>query len=584
MNDIKTLTFIDDVKTAGGKIYQVGGAVRDIYLNKVSKDLDIVITGIPSDKLQAILTKYGKTDMVGASFGIIKFTPKNGEEIDIAIPRTERSIGVGYKDFDVNADHTLPIEKDLERRDFTMNSIAKDMEGNIIDPYNGVTDIENKLIRLTNPTAFSEDPLRMLRAVQFASRFRFDIESETFDMIVKNAHKIKEITPERVLIEFQKIVDKGHPIIAAQLLVNSGLFDQIFDNSFTGSFKPFIFVEKMSEFVYWLIQGFSANPSTYFKDVMKGDIKTTAEIRALELVMGKPVKTDLESKWMVFQVNKIAPSMLTSYFVMLELQDVIYDFQPKSDKVPKSKNYPISYKELAINGTDVEGLGFKNEKVGLALKIAVDGIYSDVVQNEKSALLNFVSLKVNETIIVNKETIIEMVQKEETVYFFDFDGTLMNSPLPDTGKDYWSKIKGTKYPHKGWWSKKESLDMNVFDIQPKAQVETIYREVMTNSQDHAVLLTNRQYFLADQIEAVLEKHNIKFEIYSYKQDSDEKGDRILRIMKTHYPGVKNIVFLDDDQKHLDNAETVLAGKGYNLKTIKISSDLDYKTQDNEPTN
>lgn len=576
--DIKTLPFIDDIKSAGGKIYQVGGAVRDTYLNKVSKDLDIVITGIPSDKLQTILSKYGKTDMVGASFGIIKFTPKNGEEIDIAIPRTERKIGAGYQGFDVNADHTLPIEKDLERRDFTMNSIAKDMDGNIIDPYNGVVDIKNKLIRLTNPAAFSEDPLRMLRAIQFASRFGFSIEPDTFDMIVKNAHKIKEITPERVLIEFQKIVDKGKPIIAAQLLVKTALFDEIFDNIFIGSLKPFVFVKKLSEFVYWLIQGFTASPSSYFKDVLKGDIKTTAEIKALELVMSKPVRTDLESKWMVFQVNKIAPSMLTSHFIMSELRDVIFDFQPKS------KNYPISYKELAINGTDVESLGFKKEKVGLALKTAMDGIYSDLVPNDKSMLLNFVNSKMNEKIVVNKETIVEMVQKEETVYFFDFDGTLMNSPLPDAGKDYWSKVKGVKYPHKGWWSKEESLDMNVFDIQPKGQVETIYREVMTNPKDHAVLLTNRQFFLADQIEAVLDKHNMKFEFYSYKQDADEKGDRILKIMTTHYPNVKNIVFLDDDQKHLDNAEMVLAGKGYNLKTIKISSDLDYKTQDNEPTN
>lgn len=177
-----------------------------------------------------------------------------------------------------------------------------------------------------------------------------------------------------------------------------------------------------------------------------------------------------------------------------------------------------------------------------------------------------------------------MTKNLEVVTFFDFDGCLFSTPLPDTGKEYWAKATGTKYPHKGWWSKKESLDLNVFNIQPKGQVESIYRKVMTNPQDHAVLLTNRQYFLADHIEKVLDKHNMKFEIYSYKKDADEKGDRILKMMTEHYPSVKNIVFLDDDQKHLDNAEMVLAGKGYNLKTIKINSDLDYNTQENEPTN
>jgi hypothetical protein len=568
----------DILKKEKIKYYIVGGTVRDEYLGKVSKDLDIVITGIPSDKLQSLLSKYGKTDMVGASFGVIKFTPKGGEEIDIAIPRSERKIGIGYQGFDVNADHTLPIEKDLERRDFTINSIAKDMEGNIIDPYKGIEDIKNKTIRLTNPAAFSEDPLRMLRAIQFASRFGFNIEPTTFQMIVTNAAKIKEISPERILIEFDKIVGKGQPIIGAKLLIQSGLFDQIFDNGFIGSLKPFGFVKKLSEFVYWLVQGFTPSPSSYFKNVMKGDIKTTAEIKALELAMGKPVRTELESKWLVFQVNKIAPSMLTSYFVINELDDVIFDFQPIT------KNYPISYKELAINGSDLEGLGYKNEKVGLALRTAMDGVYSDSVANEKSALLTFVAGKMNENVIVNKEIIVEMTQHEETVFFFDFDGTLMNSPLPDTGKEYWAKATGTKYPHKGWWSKKESLDLNVFNIQPKGQVESIYRKVMTNPQDHAVLLTNRQYFLADHIEKVLDKHNMKFEIYSYKKDADEKGDRILKMMTEHYPSVKNIIFLDDDITHLDNAEMVLAGKGYNLKTIKINSDLDYNTQENEPTN
>jgi hypothetical protein len=290
----------------------------------------------------------------------------------------------GYKGFQVDADHTLPIEKDLERRDFTMNSIAKDLDGNILDPHNGIEDIKNKVIRLTNPIAFSEDPLRMLRAIQFAARFGFKIDPETFKMIQTNAPKIKEITWERILVELQKIVDKGQPVIGAQLLISSNLFENIFDNKFIGTLKPFGFVKKMSEFVYWLIQGFVPKPSEFYKKVMKGDIKTTAEIKALEMVMGQPVRTNLEDKWMVFNVNKTAPSMLDSYFIMNELDNVIFDFTNK---------YPISYKQLAINGTDLEGLGFKNEKVGLGLKLAMDAVYSDTVANDKSQLLQYVSGK-----------------------------------------------------------------------------------------------------------------------------------------------------------------------------------------------
>lgn len=574
LDEIK-LSFTDEIKKNGGNIYVVGGTIRDLYLNKPSKDLDIVITGIELNKLKTILSKYGNVEIVGESFGVIKFTDnKTGEIIDVALPRKEIPNGVGgYKGFDVNVDHTLPITTDLERRDTKLNSMAYDLiNRKLIDPFNGLNDINNKIISATSNQSFIDDPLRMLRAVAQAARFGFKIDPETFKMIQLNAPKIKEITWERILIELQKIVDKGQPVVGAQLLVSSNLFENIFDNKFIGTLKPFGFVKKMSEFVYWLIQGFVPKPSEFYKKVMKGDIKTTAEIKALELVMGQPVRTDLEDKWMVFNVNKTAPSMLDSYFIMNELDNVIFDF---------TKKYPISYKQLAVNGTDLEGQGFKNEKVGLGLRLAMDAVYSDTVANDKSQLLQYVSGKINENIIIKKEIILEMTEPQETVHFFDFDGTIMDSPLPETGKDIYAQVTGKKYPHIGWWGRPESLDLNVFDIQPKADIESIYRKVIQSSHDHAVLLTNRQLKLGDLVKKVLDKHQMPFEHYSYKHNNDEKGDRILQIMKQFYPGVKNIIFYDDDQRHLDNAEMVLEGTDYNLKTVKISSDLDYQTQNDE---
>jgi hypothetical protein len=208
------LPFREDVEEVGGKIYSVGGAVRDEFLGKESKDLDILITGVTLEQLEEILGKYGAVNAVGKSFGILKFKPKGAiEDIDIAIPRTETlvqnmldpSMGV-HKAFDVKSDPTLPIEKDLERRDFTINAIAKDINGNIVDPFNGQEDLKNKIIRAVNPEAFNDDPLRMLRAVQFASRFNFTIEPETMKMIQENVSKIKGISPERILTEFDKIV------------------------------------------------------------------------------------------------------------------------------------------------------------------------------------------------------------------------------------------------------------------------------------------------------------------------------------------------------------------------------------------
>ena len=575
LDEIK-LSFTDEIKKNGGNIYVVGGTIRDLYLNKPSKDLDIVITGIELNKLKTILSKYGNVEIVGESFGVIKFTDnKTGEIIDVALPRKEIPNGVGgYKGFDVNVDHTLPITTDLERRDTKLNSMAYDLiNRKLIDPFNGLNDINNKIISATSNQSFIDDPLRMLRAVAQAARFGFKIEPHTFKMIQLNAPKIKEITMERILIEFNKIVDKGNPLIGAQLLVTSNLFEHIFGNKFIGNYKAFGFVKKMSEFVYWLIQGFTTKPSEFYKNVMKGDIKTTAEIKALEFVMSNPLRNEVEDKWAVFEVNRIAPSMLNSYFIMNELDNVIYKFTQGL--------YPISYKELAVTGNDLMAIGFKDKLVGINLKKAMDAIYSDKLVNKKDDILKYITNSLNESVTMTKETLIEGVV-EETVHFFDFDGTIMHSPLPEDGTVVYKQKTGRDYPHKGWWGRPESLDMDIHDINPINTVETIYRKVISSPHDHAVLLTNRQEKLGVLVKKVLDKHNMPFEHYSYKNNNDEKGDRIFRIMTQFYPGIKNIVFYDDDQRHIDNANMVLGGTDYNLKTVKISSDKDYLNQ-NEKT-
>jgi tRNA nucleotidyltransferase (CCA-adding enzyme) len=283
------LPFKEDVEEAGGKIYSVGGAVRDEFLGKESKDLDILITGVPFEQLEQILGKYGAVNAVGKSFGVLKFKPKGAsEDIDIAIPRTETPTGEGgHQGFDVKSDHSLPIEKDLERRDFTINAIAKDIEGNIVDPFGGQEDLKNKVIKVVNPQAFSDDPLRMLRAVQFASRFGFSIESETMKMIKENAGRVKEIAPERILTEFDKIVKKGNVLTGAILLDETGLLKEIFGRGlyydFRNTKEPFDKVRTMGEFVYLLSKNLVNDPAEFFKTNLKGDENAYREIKALQL-------------------------------------------------------------------------------------------------------------------------------------------------------------------------------------------------------------------------------------------------------------------------------------------------------------
>jgi len=381
------LPFKSEIESLGGKIYSVGGAVRDEFLGKESKDLDILITGIPMDELEQLLSKYGKVNTVGASFGVIKFVPKGStEEIDIAIPRTERATGGGgHKDFDVTSDHELPIEKDLERRDFTINAIGKDSEGNIVDPYGGQEDLKNKIIRIVNPVAFSDDPLRMLRAVQFASRFGFVIEPTTMEMIKTNAQKIKEIPAERILIELDKIVKKGNKRIGAQLLQNTGLFKQIFGYDLKTSTidrSDFEGVKTMGEYLF-LLTRLLRDPVGFVKNNLKGDLVTEKQIKALQHAY------DAANEFDVMKTRTAAHNVYVTSKDMLQSEILPEAITVAAQELLGGK-YPKTLGELAVNGNDLMGLGLQGKQIGDALKQMLVKVYDDKIRNNKEELLSLV--------------------------------------------------------------------------------------------------------------------------------------------------------------------------------------------------
>jgi len=214
-----------------GRLYEVGGSVRDSLLdnNPENKDRDFLVTGIPMNDLMAMLRPFGKVDLVGKSFGVLKFCPSGWREaIDIAIPRTERSTGQAHRDFEVTYDPHLPIEIDLRRRDFTINAMAREIpSGEIIDPYNGRKDIADRQIRIVFPEAIIEDALRILRGAQFAARFEFDIEPDTLDAMKNGAHLIDTISPERIAEELNKMLLKADkPSIGFHLLQKIGVLER----------------------------------------------------------------------------------------------------------------------------------------------------------------------------------------------------------------------------------------------------------------------------------------------------------------------------------------------------------------------
>ncbi|MCJ7508777.1 MAG: hypothetical protein MUO85_08630, partial [candidate division Zixibacteria bacterium] len=220
-----------------GKIYEVGGGVRDKFISPILPDVDkdYLITGIPLEELCQILSKFGKVDLVGKSFGIIKFSPrKKKEEViqayDIALPRKEYSTGVGHKDFKVDFDENLKVEDDLARRDFTINAMALELPNEkLIDPLNGRKDIKNRLVRFTSPQSFKDDPLRMLRAIQFAARFEFEIEKKTYDSLCENVQLISTVSMERIQEEINKLLLKAkRPSTGFRLMQKSGMLEILF--------------------------------------------------------------------------------------------------------------------------------------------------------------------------------------------------------------------------------------------------------------------------------------------------------------------------------------------------------------------
>ena len=193
------------VKEAGGNTYFVGGYVRDELLHKDSKDIDIEIHGIAPSELQTILNTFGPSETKGVSFGVYGI---KHYDLDIALPRCESSSGRGHRDFEVFVDPYLGTYKASLRRDFSINAMMQDVLTNeIVDNHQGQSDLMNKLIRHVDADTFLDDPLRVLRAAQFASRFNFKIVPETIELC-KRAD-LSALPSERIQTELEKALLKS---------------------------------------------------------------------------------------------------------------------------------------------------------------------------------------------------------------------------------------------------------------------------------------------------------------------------------------------------------------------------------------
>lgn len=227
--ELRSMQPVPEFSGAQPRILLVGGFVRDILMNTISKDVDIEVYGLDAEQLEEKLTELfpGRMNIVGRAFGILKIGIEEGVDLDISIPRRESKFGLGHKGFTVSGDPVMKIADAFKRRDFTINAMAIDAaSGELIDLFNGQADLEKKILRIVSSETFQDDPLRVYRAVQLAARLNLTIEKNTKELMRKMTERgdLDELSKERVTDEIKKLLLKAEqPSVGFELMRELGI-------------------------------------------------------------------------------------------------------------------------------------------------------------------------------------------------------------------------------------------------------------------------------------------------------------------------------------------------------------------------
>jgi tRNA nucleotidyltransferase (CCA-adding enzyme) len=210
------------VRAAGGRALVVGGWVRDRLLGLDSKDIDVEVFGVASDRLRTLLESFGRVETVGESFQVYK-----AGGIDVSLPRRESKAGPGHRGFIVAGDPSMPVEDAARRRDFTVNAISWDpLTGDYVDPFDGRADLARRVLRVVDPGTFRDDSLRVLRAVQFAARFDLEIDEQARAICASIA--LDDLPAERIWGEIEKLLSAPRPSSGFVLALQLGVVEKLF--------------------------------------------------------------------------------------------------------------------------------------------------------------------------------------------------------------------------------------------------------------------------------------------------------------------------------------------------------------------
>ena len=420
--------------------YLVGGAVRDELLGRPAKDQDFVVPGVGYDELRDALAPHGRVEdleVAGRRVGL-RLYPADRElralapaGIEFAPPRTERSTGPGRHDFEIVASPEISLEQDMERRDFTINAIAKRLDtGELLDPFGGQQDLEARVLRTVTPESFREDPLRLVRGLRFVSEHDLEPDEQTLAQMRENAESVSFVSAERIggglssdgMGELSKLLLGDHPAKALRLARDTGVLVALipeFEPALDGS---------LDEHLFCVVQA-------------AADARAPLEVRLAALLhdLGKPGAPSFEEHAELGA--RIAASVLSRLRYPARLQrhvtnlvrahaysveatpeaarrflaqhgdelafDLVAhrhaDLAAKSYDVPaawleeaeelerlleQERTHPHRLRDLAIGGSELLDLGFpQGPRVGEALGLLLERVLADPALNTRERLL-----------------------------------------------------------------------------------------------------------------------------------------------------------------------------------------------------
>jgi len=443
-----------------GSLYAVGGRVRDEIrsqldgIDRPAKDLDYVAVGLTLDELVERLRRVGPTDVVGAAFAVVK-TTVDGTTVDVALPRRERSTGVGHRAFAVESGPDVPLADDLGRRDFRMNMIARSLDsGALVDPFGGEADIRARRIDVVVPTVFAEDPLRMLRACQFAARFEFAVSPAARAAMAAAAPLAASVSPERVRDELVKMLEGARrPSIGLEIMRETGLLAVVLPEIAEGigvaqnvyhAYDVYrhtlatVDAAPPGDLVLRLAALFhdAGKPRTkstedgeayahFYRHEIVGEAMTREALERLRFPLDTVERTarlvrhhmyaadpELEPRTLRRFIRRVGADLLERQFA-LRGADVVGSGLPKRGddnerfeervRAVLAERPALSVRDLAVDGNDViaalQAAGLTagsrgGREVGVVLKALLERVTDDPAANERTRLLNLLSTSV----------------------------------------------------------------------------------------------------------------------------------------------------------------------------------------------